>query len=1280
MFFRFLVTLLIVSPILHAEDWPMWRYDAGRTAASPEVLPAELHLQWSRQYSPRTQVWDDPLNHDLMTYDRIFEPVVLGNQIFINFNDQDKVVALDLATGQELWTFFAGGPVRLPPVAWKDKLYVTSDDGFLYCLSASNGKILWSLRGGPSDRKALGNQRLVSAWPARGGPVIRDGTLYFAASIWPFMGTFIYALDAETGHITWVNDGNGAQFLKQPHSAPAFAGVAPQGALVATKDLLLIPGGRSVPAAFDRNTGALRYFNLADGGKGNGGSFVAAGDKYFYVHTREREVRTYDLATGAQAKSTCNEPVITHDRLYAAATNDAGTAVIRELGTSENVYWEIAADGSGDLIKAGDFLYAAGKRSITAIRLPKANAQPTIAWTLPVNADIQRLLAANGHLIAVTPDGHLLSFGAKKSEPTQLNEALTALPSNATATEQAREFMQLIGDPNGQIVCYGSDNTALIDALIQESSVPLIIVEPDATKVFALRQRLNAAGKNGLGATVQHASLATFQPPPYFAHLTIIEAGAASALKDKNLLQKCYDSVRPYGGLLSVPLGSLSPDEIKAAGLVNATLRPSQDRLLIVREGALPGSADWTHQYGDIGNTVKSDDTLVKAPLGVLWFGGSANTDVLPRHGHGPPEQVIGGRLFIEGMNSLSARDVYSGRVLWKHDFGDLGTFGIYYNETYEDTPLSIAYNQKHIPGANGRGTNFVATEDSVYMAVHSDCHVIDARSGELRQKFPLRLKPDEKQPAEWGYIGVLDDLLLAGDGFAHYNLKLGGDASKTAATVDDYSASNGLAAFDRHTGQLLWRVKAKHSFLHNGIVAGNGRIFCLDKLTTYAESLLDRRGTPLPTDYRIIAIDAHTGSILWEQKQNIFGTWLGYSKTFDMLMQASSKATDRLGSEGGTGMAVSRGKDGHILWQDLKSSYTGPCIIHNDLIFTGANSYQASSGVIQLKDGKPRLVQNPLTGKMEPWRINRSYGCNTVIASENLLTYRSGAAGFYDLATMSGTANLGGFKSGCTSNLVVANGVLNAPDYTRTCSCAYQNQTSLALVHMPEMELWAYSQFGLDGQPGERIQRVGINFGAPGDRRAPDGTLWLEYPDTDEGISPGLFIAIKGDQQHWFRRHSSQVSGLDLPWVGASGLSGAVEIRIEPTLRKGELKKPPSASEEDESKSKKGKSASKKAKAEPPPPPPVLHLSHPPKPFTVRLHFAEPDGLGKGQRLFNVTLQGKEVLKDFDIAKTAGAPARTVMKEFRSIIIGDALTLKLTPSSPNTAPPVLNGVEFIAE
>ena len=44
-------------------------------------------------------------------------------------------------------------------------------------------------------------------------------------------------------------------------------------------DVLLVPGGRSIPAAFDRRTGKLLYFELNAGGKGTGGSFVAANEK-----------------------------------------------------------------------------------------------------------------------------------------------------------------------------------------------------------------------------------------------------------------------------------------------------------------------------------------------------------------------------------------------------------------------------------------------------------------------------------------------------------------------------------------------------------------------------------------------------------------------------------------------------------------------------------------------------------------------------------------------------------------------------------------------------------------------------------------------------------------------------------------------------------------------------------------------------------------------------------------------------------------------------------------
>ena len=141
-------------------DWPQWRHDANHTANSPADLSTNLYLQWTRQYSQRVQVWDDPLNHDLMPYDKVFEPVVLGERMFIGFNDRDKVVALDIRTGRQLWEFFTDGPVRLPPAAWEGKVYFVSDDGHLYCVRAEDGALVWKFRGGPSARKALGNDEI----------------------------------------------------------------------------------------------------------------------------------------------------------------------------------------------------------------------------------------------------------------------------------------------------------------------------------------------------------------------------------------------------------------------------------------------------------------------------------------------------------------------------------------------------------------------------------------------------------------------------------------------------------------------------------------------------------------------------------------------------------------------------------------------------------------------------------------------------------------------------------------------------------------------------------------------------------------------------------------------------------------------------------------------------------------------------------------------------------------------------------------------------------------
>ncbi len=1156
--FIFLAILLLCSSKSQASDWPQWRFGAGHSASSPDSLPDSLSLQWTRTDEPRKQAWDDPLNNDVMQYDRIFEPVVKDGRMFVPYNDSDKVVAIDIETGVELWTFYASGPVRFAPVAWRDVVFFTSDDGHLYCVSAIDGREKWKFRGGPSERKVIGNERVISAWPARGGPVVHEDSVFFAASIWPFMGTFIYSLDAETGSVRWVNDSTSAHYIKQPHSAPAFAGVAPQGTMSIVGNTLLIPGGRSVPAALNRNTGAFKYFDLNAGGKGNGGSFVIGRDDEFYVHTRERGVRSYELSTGKKTAFMVNEPVLSSDLVYTAE----GQSKVKAYDAKKDIVWELSGvDASGDLIQSGDRLYAAGGGKLTAIQLNKENHEPEIVWTEPIDKQVVRLLAASQQLFAVSLNGQIMGFGEGKRSAKQIERTVKSLPVEEPSS-LAKQLIDQAKMNSGTILWYGLDDEQLLLSVLQESEFQIVLVLEDEQNVERLRRKFDGAGVYGDRITLQHGTIDSFQAPPYIAPLVIVDGKQVEVINsDQDLLRQAYESVRPYGGCLVAlhrSFGETLAKTCEAAELENASVVESAPFTVARRVGALTGAADWTHQYGDIANTVKSNDSRVKLPLGLLWFGGNSNLDVLPRHSHAPPEQVVSGRLFVEGMNSLSCRDVYTGRVVWKREFEDLGTFDVYYDNTYKDTPLDTAYNQVHIPGANGRGTNYVATAEAIYLAIGDSCLVLDFETGETRSI--IELPPDnDGQQHEWGFIGVYEDVLLGGIGFANYSERLDLSFEDTDSKLSrnskgfgsksiDRSASQGLVAFDRHTGDELWRIDAKHSFLHNGVVAGDGKIFCLDKLQKPIEDKLKRRGGKTPDSYRIVATDARSGKELWEVTENIFGTWLGYSEKYQLLLQAGAKASDRLKSEVGQGMAVYHGEDGQLKWHVADRAYSGPCILHNETILTNANSYQLSSGTFNLLTGKPEFIINPITQKEQAWQICRTYGCNTVVASENLLTFRSGAAGYYDMQTMSGTGNLGGFKSGCTSNLVVANGVLNAPDYTRTCSCSYQNQTSLALIHMPEMDMWTVNHTARLSKPGDSIERIGINFGSPGDRTDSNGTLWLDYPVVG-GESANVDVQVTGDAEY-YHNHTLKFAGPATPWVGASGVLNADTITIPLSIK----------------------------------------------------------------------------------------------------------------------------------
>ena len=151
----------------------MWRHDAGRTASSPEELPSELHPQWIRQYSQREPVWDDALNQDLMPLDRVFVADRAGRYPVHGFQRQRQgrgpghthrgaEVGLLCRRAGPAWHWPEGATASTSPATTAISI----------ALPQTTGALRWKFRGGPTDRKILGNKRLISTWPARGGAVL----------------------------------------------------------------------------------------------------------------------------------------------------------------------------------------------------------------------------------------------------------------------------------------------------------------------------------------------------------------------------------------------------------------------------------------------------------------------------------------------------------------------------------------------------------------------------------------------------------------------------------------------------------------------------------------------------------------------------------------------------------------------------------------------------------------------------------------------------------------------------------------------------------------------------------------------------------------------------------------------------------------------------------------------------------------------------------------------------------------------------------------------------
>lgn len=186
------------------DDWPTYRRDALRTASTDESGPAKLAELWEvslgDELDPRwTADWDHREGG------RASSPVVAAGLAFAAATDQHRLVAVDATTGKPRWTFAASGRIDAPPTVHNGLCLFGSRDGWVYCLRADDGELVWRFCAAPQDERIVAFGQLESRWPVVGGVLVYEDKAYFGVGRHAEAdgGITVCAVDPVTGELLW---------------------------------------------------------------------------------------------------------------------------------------------------------------------------------------------------------------------------------------------------------------------------------------------------------------------------------------------------------------------------------------------------------------------------------------------------------------------------------------------------------------------------------------------------------------------------------------------------------------------------------------------------------------------------------------------------------------------------------------------------------------------------------------------------------------------------------------------------------------------------------------------------------------------------------------------------------------------------------------------------------------------------------------------------------------------------------------------------------------------
>ena len=116
----------------------MDRADAAHSGYTSEQLPATISLRWTaREPHPPAAAWP---SIDRMPFDRANRVVAAGGRALLWHVRRRQGRGAGRGDRPGLVDLFTDAPVRFAPAVWQDRVLVASDDGFLYCLNAADGR------------------------------------------------------------------------------------------------------------------------------------------------------------------------------------------------------------------------------------------------------------------------------------------------------------------------------------------------------------------------------------------------------------------------------------------------------------------------------------------------------------------------------------------------------------------------------------------------------------------------------------------------------------------------------------------------------------------------------------------------------------------------------------------------------------------------------------------------------------------------------------------------------------------------------------------------------------------------------------------------------------------------------------------------------------------------------------------------------------------------------------------------------------------------------------